>query len=343
MSAGAAPAAERSIEERISAAIGAPESPPPAEEEQPEGEEPEPETEPEAEALADELPSGEGEEEAAEEADAAESDLSSLTYPVTIDGEVKEIPLADLAKGYLQERDYTQKTQALADERRAFAGERTAWAGERQKVAQQLDLLVPVLIDRMQSGRVPAERLAQLEREDPGEYARVVIKQQQEENVLRQAAAQRMALIQHEEAEHARELQASLPAARAKLMATLPAFKEADREKSADGFNYSTYDAVRAYVRSKGFSEEEAALTDPRMVEIAYHAMTAEHAARTVKKAQPKLGSLPRPIRPGARKIAPSTRETEAKETRALIARVKQSGKRSDAASAIGRLLPQGL
>src|SRR3990172_758969 len=77
------------------------------------GDAPEPVIEDPEPAQGEEPEPGEGEEEAPEtEAPAAEA-----TYPVTVDGEVKQVPVAELVKGYMQQSDYTRKTQGLADER----------------------------------------------------------------------------------------------------------------------------------------------------------------------------------------------------------------------------------
>jgi hypothetical protein len=64
-----------------------------------------------------------------------------MPVAVTLDGEVKKVPLADLLKGYQREADYTRKTQALAEQRRAYEAERAQAAQAIQQQYSQAETL----------------------------------------------------------------------------------------------------------------------------------------------------------------------------------------------------------
>ena len=64
--------------------------------------------------------------EAKAEAKDGEGDGDEPVYIVKIDGEEHEVTESELLAGYQRQRDYTQKTQGLADDRRTFEQERSA-------------------------------------------------------------------------------------------------------------------------------------------------------------------------------------------------------------------------
>src|SRR5262245_33253917 len=85
------------------------------------------------------------------EPEAPEVEPEAFMVPITVEGQVKEVPLADLQRSYLQQADYTKKTQALADERRTHETQVAAWTDETTRLNAQLDDLMPVLIGHFNS------------------------------------------------------------------------------------------------------------------------------------------------------------------------------------------------
>jgi hypothetical protein len=61
-----------------------------------------------------------------EEADEEQSEGGGATYRVLVDGKEMQIPLDELLSGYQRGSSFTQKSQALADERNAFGGQQQA-------------------------------------------------------------------------------------------------------------------------------------------------------------------------------------------------------------------------
>src|SRR5688500_9158667 len=68
--------------------------------------------------------------------DDAESDDAERLYKVTVNGEDIEVTLDELRAGYTRDRDYTQKTQKVAEIRRAAQQEREAHRQAVESYAQ---------------------------------------------------------------------------------------------------------------------------------------------------------------------------------------------------------------
>ena len=83
---------------------------------------------------ADDEQEGQGVEEE-EGQEAAESDETEQVYTVKVDGKEFEVTESELLAGYQRQKDYTQKTQEIAEQRRAFEQERQ---GEMEQLRNAL-------------------------------------------------------------------------------------------------------------------------------------------------------------------------------------------------------------
>lgn len=78
----------------------------------------------------------EGKDSATEEGqEAAEGDETEQVYTVKVDGKEFEVTESELLAGYQRQQDYTQKTQAIAEQRRTFEQERQ---GEMEQLRNAL-------------------------------------------------------------------------------------------------------------------------------------------------------------------------------------------------------------
>lgn len=85
----------------------------------------------------------EGEQSGDEEDD--EQKPGDKLYTVRVDGKEEQVPESELLAGYQRQRDYTQKTQALASERKAIAQEQAQLRQQRSEYAELLPKLRSVL------------------------------------------------------------------------------------------------------------------------------------------------------------------------------------------------------
>ena len=91
--------------------------------------------------------------------------MVTVTLP---DGKTDRVPESELAKSYLRVRDYTQKTMALAEERKAAQAEHEQVRTERAQYAQ----LLPALVEQYQQLVSPLIDWDRLFQENPAEYVR---------------------------------------------------------------------------------------------------------------------------------------------------------------------------
>jgi len=110
----------------------------------------------EVELEADDGETSEAETDEAEDSDEVEetddeADDDDPLITITTKAGSEDVKFSELQNGYLREKDYTQKTQALANDRREFeAGKDQANAANEQLNQQLLDALATFAIDQDQ-------------------------------------------------------------------------------------------------------------------------------------------------------------------------------------------------
>lgn len=70
------------------------------------------------------------------------------THKIVVDGQELEVTEADLKAGHMRQRDYTQKTQALAAEKAAIQAEKAQWQQEKAAIASELSQIDQFLRDQ---------------------------------------------------------------------------------------------------------------------------------------------------------------------------------------------------
>jgi len=86
---------------------------------------------------------------AAEQTPAPASSLEQLkTHKITVDGQELEVTEEDLKSGHMRLRDYTQKTQTLAAEKKAIEAERQSWQQKEKAHQSELDAIDQFLRDK---------------------------------------------------------------------------------------------------------------------------------------------------------------------------------------------------
>jgi len=126
-------------------------------------------------------------------------------YKAKVGGEEVEVELDELINGYQRSKDYTQKSQALAEQRKAIDAERQHLEQvkqERQAYAQKLKAL-----DSFLSQQNKGEDLEVLKETDPIGYAVKVAEQSQREKQLAVVRAEQQRIAQQQQAEQQQTLQ----------------------------------------------------------------------------------------------------------------------------------------
>lgn len=246
-------------------------------------------------------------------------------YKAKVGGEEVEVELDELINGYQRSKDYTQKSQALAEQRKAIEAERSHLEQvkqERQAYAQKLQAL-----DSFLSQQNKGEDLEVLKETDPIGYAVKVAEQSQREKQLAVVRAEQQRIAQQQQAEQQQTLQNHLKAESEKLASVIP--------ELATPKGDAIRKEIREYAKSVGWSDQElSSVYDHRAVLTLYKAMKFEQLQKGKPETLKKVQQAPRMLKPGT--SAPNTKSSQEKQ---VMQKLRQTGKVRDAAAAFERFL----
>jgi hypothetical protein len=270
--------------------------------------------------------SGEAESEEAEYSDESEPvEEVKPRYKAKVGGEEVEVELDELINGYQRSKDYTQKSQALAEQRKAIEAEREHLEQvkqERMAYAQKLKAL-----DSFLSQQNKGEDLEVLKETDPIGYAVKVAEQSQREKQLAVVRAEQQRIAQQQQAEQQQSLQNHLKSESEKLASVIP--------ELATPKGDAIRKEIREYAKSVGWSDQElASVYDHRAVLTLYKAMKFEQLQKGKPETLKKVQQAPKMLKPGT-----STPDTKSTQDKQVMQRLRQSGKVRDAAAAFERFL----
>jgi len=268
----------------------------------------------------------ESEDEADEQGDAS---FDILAATVEVDGE--EITVEELKRGNLRHRDYTRKTQELAEARR----EMTAQAEEIERERAQYAQMLPALQERLQQPVEQEPDWDTLYDTDPTMAAKAERqwRKQQEERAAQleavQTERQRMAQLEQQrmdqmQARYFEEQRQILPEIIPEWRDTSVASKEAKD--------------LRSFLLNEGFTEQDVnGLTNATLVKLARKAMLYDQGQTraTEAKQKPKTQKPRKTLKAGSRGSQPKPRS----EQQQALQRARQTGRMQDAAAAIKSLL----
>lgn len=242
-------------------------------------------------------------------------------FKVKVDNEEIEVTLEELQQGYSRTKDYTKKTQALAETRKTVEAERARIEEAKQlrdTYAQRLQV-----IEQMLNQPADNENLAELRESDPIGYAIKVAERAEREKQLQAVQAEKQRIAQQQQSEQQEQLKNHLAQEANKLKEWIPEFRD---EVKAD----LARKEIRSYAKSIGFSDQELAnVYDARAVQTLYKAMQYEKLMKGKSVATKKVNEAPKTLKAGASQPQ-GTSEQEAYKKQ--YQKLKQSGKKQDAA-----------
>jgi hypothetical protein len=241
-------------------------------------------------------------------------------FKVKVDNEEIEVTLEELQQGYSRTKDYTKKTQALAETRKAVEAEKARIEEAKQlrdTYAQRLQV-----IEQMLSQPSDNENLAELKESDPIGYAIKVAERAEREKQLQAVQAEKQRIAQQQEADRQQALQSHLQQEAVKLKEMIPEFRDEAKAEIARK-------DIRNYAKSVGFSDEELSqVYDSRAVKTLYNAMMYEKLMKGKTDAVKKVQSAPKVLKAGNG----GQLNAENDAAKRQMQKLKQSGKKSDAA-----------
>jgi hypothetical protein len=242
-------------------------------------------------------------------------------FKVKVDNEEVEVTLEELQQGYSRTKDYTKKTQALAETRKAVEAERARIEEAKQlrdTYAQRLQV-----IEQMLNQPADNENLAELKESDPIGYAIKVAERSEREKQLQAVQAEKQRIAQQQSQEQQEYLKSHLAQEAQKLKEWIPEFRD---EVKAD----LARKEIRNYAKSIGFSDQELAnVYDARAVQTLYKAMQYEKLMKGKGVATKKVTEAPKTLKAGAAQPQGSSEQEAMKKQ---FQKLRQSGKKQDAA-----------
>jgi hypothetical protein len=242
-------------------------------------------------------------------------------FKVKVDNEEIEVTLEELQQGYSRTKDYTKKTQALAETRKTVEAERARIEEARQlrdTYAQRLQV-----IEQMLNQNPDNENLAELKESDPIGYAIKVAERSEREKQLQAVQAERQRIATQQSQEQQEQLKGHLALEAQKLKEWIPEFRD---EAKAD----LARKEIKAYAKSIGFSDQELAnVYDARAVQTLFKAMQYEKLMKGKGVATKKVSEAPKTLKAGAAQPQGSSEQEAMKKQ---FQKLKQSGNKRDAA-----------
>jgi hypothetical protein len=243
-----------------------------------------------------------------------------------VNGETSKVALADLIKGYQTEKAVTQKSQALAEERKAWEQQAQAAQQAYEQKIQQADTALGIL-EKQLVGRFEAVDWDKLRADDPAEWAakrQEMAQQYQEMKRAKEAVgARQKEAIEQQQQQQAQQQAAYLQQQSEMMLADNPSWNDAEVKQRELG-------EIREFLQDAyGFNEQDLShVTDHRLVRLIQDAQ----AYRKVKKAaDPKKAKpIPKFVKKGAGRNIANERAKQAKQKHA---RLKKSGSIQDAAA----------
>jgi len=276
------------------------------------------------EPYEEELEAAEEDEPHEDQVEEEESEQPQL-YTIKVDGEEQEVTLEELQNGYSRQRDYTRKTQELAQQRKAVEA-------KYQEISQK-DAIYSQLLPRMEStlkGELENEPdWNALYEADPIAYVREKDIWNEKKQKLQAVQAESRRLQQESAMAQQQQLQQFLQYGQQQLLEQIPEWQDnevASKEKMA----------IRDYgVNVLGYTPQEMDSVYDYRVLLGLRNAWLQHKTQQATKVKPtEKKAAARTARPGTSNVPKST--TPVKKARQRLAK---TGKVQDAAKLFEQLL----
>ncbi len=270
----------------------------------------------EAEADADD--------ESNEEVDEAAEPLDeNALVPVTINGKSERVPLKDVLAGYQQNTSFTQKSQALAEERKAFEAEREMIRQERAYYSEYLPFIAQIVAGPQTS----QADLEYLRVNHPEQYTKAWIENEEAKQKRATLEAEQERLEHLAAVEQAQAFNAHVASEREKLLQARPEWKDPKVFSKAQK-------EMREFARTVlNYSEEEIKQTADARAVLALDLAMRAHRASTMKG---------EPAKSSARRVAPGSANATPRKPSAVDEAMKRqhnNGSISNTADALRHLI----
>ncbi len=269
----------------------------------------------------------------AEQETAAEDDAEPV-YRVTVKNEAgedeeRDVPVAELAKGYMLQADYTRKTQAAADEAKRAREEAQSSVRKTHDAAIERLEQIQAFVMRQAAPELNGVDWLTLASSDPAEFVKLQAKQQALQQTLATLDQQRSQYVQQRDQQIEQSVEQALRESDAVLQREI---KDIDSTKVSQilsdvekhvGWKASDLREAAKALTLHGFPGD----TVGKMLLLAKDAISYRTLQAKKPEAVKKVAQAPRVIKPSA----PQPRRTNA----AATDRLKKFGRAEDLAALI--------
>ena len=253
--------------------------------------------------------------------------LAKIKARAKINGEEREVTLAELRNGYQMESDYRRKTSELAEHRKAFEAEREQIASELQRQFTEAQHLTGVLEQQL-VGEYNQIDWNDLRVNNPAEY--VARRQDFQDRMAQiQGVKQNVGAVLQQQAQEvaakqANELQNILKVESERLQEAIPEFRDKAKADEIKG-------KMKGFLREYGFSDQDiGSIYDHRHVKIIHDAMAYRELKSKGVETKNKVTTAPKLAKPGTTEKTGNERAV-----RSLREKLRKSGRLEDAAGLI--------
>lgn len=226
----------------------------------------------ELEAIAAKLEAGDAPKDESEEPDAEgnEDQPTDSVFTVIVDGKEEQVPASELVAGYQRNKSYTQKSMALAEERKAFQAKQSKVEADIEEYAALIPKLRAALT-------VPEPDWAKIKAETPDQFATIHAEWRLQQDRVEQ--------IKSEEKRVNAERQADFDAKREQLItAERNAFIRAEPSWKDPKVAAKDAEDVVLALKSVGFDGDDLNIYDHRSLRLAL--MAAKYMRGVAVKGQ---------------------------------------------------------
>tara|TARA_B100000029_G_scaffold113593_3_gene105930 strand:+ start:10843 stop:11841 length:999 start_codon:yes stop_codon:yes gene_type:complete len=263
-----------------------------------------------------------------EEADNSPAEGTEELYSVKINGQEEKVNLEELKNGYSRQRDYSNKTNQLATERKNLENERSKTQTEMEAVKKERDDYAVKLQSFLKSDKQEDIDWDKVYEQDPIEYVRLKAEADKKKEVRQQAEAELKTIQEKQEKEQQKKYADYVTTQSNMLSEKVPEFADPVKKGKIQA-------GVKNYLNEIGFSDQELSmLTDHRTVMVAIEGMKYNQLKKA-KLGDKKVKNVPKVSKSGV----PVSKDDANYERRKDAIKRAKSGKSGDMLDAFMNVL----
>ncbi len=263
-----------------------------------------------------------------EEADNSPAEGTEELYSVKINGQEEKVNLEELKNGYSRQRDYSNKTNQLATERKNLENERSKTQTEMEAVKKERDDYAVKLQSFLKSDKQEDIDWDKVYEQDPIEYVRLKAEADKKKEIRQQAEAELKTIQEKQEKEQQKKYADYVTTQSNMLSEKVPEFADPVKKGKIQA-------GVKNYLNEIGFSDQELSmLTDHRTVMVAIEGMKYNQLKKA-KLGDKKVKNVPKVSKSGV----PVSKDDANYERRKDAIKRAKSGKSGDMLDAFMNVL----